>query len=279
MKIRSTYLTTAAVLALGVVSPAAADSLSQSIGNPIIEQMEGFDTGNWINRAVNANAIDASVNINAFPNIESSNSFESAVNIGIAVNIDAEGSGTLLSGAGITGFVGNGHLLADVSAENSFSFGNAIVASTEEIKTVAAGAINTGHIASVASAGSSQGNFAMGGSLSDLTYLNGEASSAAAATTNTSAEAFSGKGQYASLGGLSASASGAFAEASSGPATGVYAVNEAFNNATINGSVDIISNGTALAGISTLAAGALNTGSISFGFDGAALNSAINGGD
>jgi len=280
MRIRSIYLTTAAVLALGVVSPAAAQSLSDAIGQPVIDQMRQYTTGNWVNRAINVAPIDASVDITANHNIEQVNIGHTTTDIGDTLNTRQESSSVNGVIAGILNITeDSAYSVTSNYVEARTYTGGAIVASTAEISTVAAGAINTGHIASVGTAASSKDSFSFDGSLDDLTYLDGEVSSAAASTTNTSAEAFGGSGVYASLGGLNLSSSMEFASASSGPAAGVYAVNEAYNNAGINGSVSIIANGTDLAGISSLAAGALNTGSISFGFDGAALNSAINGGD
>jgi len=280
MRIRSIYLTTAAVLALGVVSPAAAQSLSDAIGQPVIDQMRQYTTGNWVNRAINVAPIDASVDITANHNIEQVNIGHTTTDIGDTLNTRQESSSVNGVIAGILNITeDSAYSVTSNYVEARTYTGGAIVASTAEISTVAAGAINTGHIASVGTAASSKDSFSFDGSLDDLTYLDGQVSSAAASTTNTSAEAFGGSGVYASLGGLNLSSSMEFASASSGPAAGVYAVNEAYNNAGINGSVSIIANGTDLAGISSLAAGALNTGSISFGFDGAALNSAINGGD
>src|SRR5690606_28237021 len=158
------------------------------------------------------------------------------------------------------------HLLANVSIEESTKIGGAIVASTAEIKTVAAGAVNTGHIASAAATSVNETNIGLNVSLSDLTYVDGEVSQAAAATSQTSSEAFSAEGTFASLGNLSVGLNASVSESTSGPALNVYAVNEAFNNADINGSVNILSNGTDLAGISTVAAGAVNTGTTSLGF-------------
>ncbi|HHV68569.1 hypothetical protein L614_004200000070 [Ochrobactrum sp. J50] len=271
-----------AAIILGFGSAAQAQTLSNTIGQPVIDQMSQFENGNWINRAINTAAIDGSVNIIGIPNIEESSSISGAIDVGLGAGIDLEGSGiditNPLAGAIELGVDVNAHLKANVSIEETSKVGGAIVKSTDVIKTVAAGAVNTGHIATAVSAASDSSSTTANISLSDLKYVNGEVSQASASTSNTAAEALAAEGTFASLGNLSVGISQTVASSSSGPAMGVYAVNEAFNNADINGSVNILSNGTDLAGISTVAAGAVNTGTISLGFDGAALNSAINGG-
>lgn len=271
-----------AAIILGFGSAAQAQTLSNTIGQPVIDQMSQFENGNWINRAINTAAIDGSVNIIGIPNIEESSSISGAIDVGLGAGIDLEGSGiditNPLAGAIELGVDVNAHLKANVSIEETSKVGGAIVKSTDVIKTVAAGAVNTGHIATAVSSASDSSSTTANISLSDLKYVNGEVSQASASTSNTAAEALAAEGTFASLGNLSVGISQTVASSSSGPAMGVYAVNEAFNNADINGSVNILSNGTDLAGISTVAAGAVNTGTISLGFDGAALNSAINGG-
>src|SRR5690606_7696056 len=93
------FLCTASVLAvgLGVASTASAQSLSDTIGQPVIDQMQQFSDGNWINRAINTGEIDGSVNIISVPNIETSSSISGAVDIGIDVGLGLEGSGVDLS--------------------------------------------------------------------------------------------------------------------------------------------------------------------------------------
>lgn len=271
-----------ATIILGIGSAAQAQNLSNTIGQPVIDQMSQFENGNWINRAINTAEIDGSVNIIGIPNIEESSSISGAIDVGLGVGIDLEGSGidisNPLAGSVQLGVDVNGHLRANVSIEETSKVGGAIVKSTDVIKTVAAGAVNTGHIASAVAATSDTSSTTSNISLTDLKYVNGEVSQASASTSNTAAEALAAEGTFASLGSLSASTNQTVASSTSGPAMGVYAVNEAFNNADINGSVNILGNGTDLAGISTVAAGAVNTGTISLGFDGAGLNSAINGG-
>jgi len=280
MKIRSLYITTAVACVLGGISPVAAQSLSDAVGTDVISQMGAFQTGNWVNRAINIGEIDASVNITAFPNLETVDISHDVRDIGDTTAARTEVSYVTGNVAGTLNVSDStAHSVINTFTESRTVIGGAVVGSSAEIKTVAAGAINTGHIAAAASSDSATTSGSFDGSLEDLTYLDGEVSSATASTTNTSAEAFAGDGVYASLGGASLSSSFQSSMSSSNIATGVYAVNEAFNNASINGSVSIVANGTDLAGISTLAAGALNTGSLSLGFDGAALNSAINGGN
>lgn len=264
-----------ATIILGIGSAAQAQNLSNTIGQPVIDQMSQFENGNWINRAINTAEIDGSVNIIGIPNIEESSSISGAIDVGLGVGIDISNP---LAGSVQLGVDVNGHLRANVSIEETSKVGGAIVKSTDVIKTVAAGAVNTGHIASAVAATSDTSSTTSNISLTDLKYVNGEVSQASASTSNTAAEALAAEGTFASLGSLSASTNQTVASSTSGPAMGVYAVNEAFNNADINGSVNILGNGTDLAGISTVAAGAVNTGTISLGFDGAGLNSAINGG-
>jgi len=219
------------------------------------------------------------VNIIGVPNFNESSSISGAVDIGVAGDVDIQGSlvDPAAAAAQVKAAV-NAHLLANVDIDEASSIGGAIVKSTDVIKTVAAGAVNTGHIATAVSAASNSSSTTANISLTDLKYLDGEVSQASASTSSTAADALAAEGTFASLGNLSVGINQTVASSTSGPAMGVYAVNEAFNNADINGSVNILSNGTDLAGISTVAAGAVNTGTISLGFDGAGLNSAINGG-
>ncbi|MBM7328008.1 hypothetical protein JS562_33740 [Agrobacterium sp. S2] len=275
------FLASASVAAiiLGIGSAAQAQSLSKTIGQPVIDQMSQFENGNWINRAINTSEIDGSVNIIGVPNFNESSSISGAVDIGVAGDVDIQGSlvDPAAAAAQVKAAV-NAHLLANVDIDEASSIGGAIVKSTDVIKTVAAGAVNTGHIATAVSAASNSSSTTANISLTDLKYLDGEVSQASASTSSTAADALAAEGTFASLGNLSVGINQTVASSTSGPAIGVYAVNEAFNNADINGSVNILSNGTDLAGISTVAAGAVNTGTISLGFDGAGLNSAINGG-
>ncbi|WLF99725.1 MULTISPECIES: hypothetical protein [Brucella] len=275
------FLASASVAAiiLGIGSAAQAQSLSKTIGQPVIDQMSQFENGNWINRAINTSEIDGSVNIIGVPNFNESSSISGAVDIGVAGDVDIQGSlvDPAAAAAQVKAAV-NAHLLANVDIDEASSIGGAIVKSTDVIKTVAAGAVNTGHIATAVSAASNSSSTTANISLTDLKYLDGEVSQASASTSSTAADALAAEGTFASLGNLSVGINQTVASSTSGPAMGVYAVNEAFNNADINGSVNILSNGTDLAGISTVAAGAVNTGTISLGFDGAGLNSAINGG-
>lgn len=274
--------TSTAMLLLGVGTASNAQTLSDTIGQPVIDQMRQFENGNWINRAVNTGEIDGSVNIIGVPNFEATREISGSIDTGLSAGVDLEAvsvdiTNPLASGIEL-GVDVDAHLKANVSLEETIKFGGAIVKSTEVIKTVAAGAVNTGHIATAVSAANTSTTTSMDVSLTDLKYLDGEVSQASASTSSTAAEALAADGTFASLGNLSFGINNTVASSTSGPALGVYAVNEAFNNADINGSVNILSNGTDLAGISTVAAGAVNTGTISLGFDGAALNSALNGG-
>lgn len=274
--------TSTAMLFLGVGTASNAQTLSDTIGQPVIDQMRQFENGNWINRAVNTGEIDGSVNIIGVPNFEATREISGSIDTGLSAGVDLEAvsvdiTNPLASGIEL-GVDVDAHLKANVSLEETVKIGGAIVKSTEVIKTVAAGAVNTGHIATGVSAANTSTTTSMEVSLTDLKYLDGEVSQASASTSSTAAEALAADGTFASLGNLSLGINNTVASSTSGPALGVYAVNEAFNNADINGSVNILSNGTDLAGISTVAAGAVNTGTISLGFDGAALNSALNGG-
>ncbi|GLU29716.1 MULTISPECIES: hypothetical protein [Brucella/Ochrobactrum group] len=274
--------TSTAMLLLGVGTASNAQTLSDTIGQPVIDQMRQFENGNWINRAVNTGEIDGSVNIIGVPNFEATREISGSIDTGLSAGVDLEAvsvdiTNPLASGIEL-GVDVDAHLKANVSLEETVKIGGAIVKSTEVIKTVAAGAVNTGHIATAVSAANTSTTTSMEVSLTDLKYLDGEVSQASASTSSTAAEALAADGTFASLGNLSLGINNTVASSTSGPALGVYAVNEAFNNADINGSVNILSNGTDLAGISTVAAGAVNTGTISLGFDGAALNSALNGG-
>ncbi|NKC23353.1 hypothetical protein HED50_22115 [Ochrobactrum oryzae] len=210
-----------AAIILGFGSAAQAQTLSNTIGQPVIDQMSQFENGNWINRAINTAAIDGSVNIIGIPNIEESSSISGAIDVGLGAGIDLEGSGiditNPLAGAIELGVDVNAHLKANVSIEETSKVGGAIVKSTDVIKTVAAGAVNTGHIATAVSAASDSSSTTANISLSDLKYVNGEVSQASASTSNTAAEALAAEGTFASLGNLSVGISQTVASSSSGP--------------------------------------------------------------
>jgi hypothetical protein len=113
---------------------------------------------------------------------------------------------------------------------------------------------NDGQIASAVSA--TEESFALGLEID---------SSSAANTTNTAASS-----SFESAFGIETSS------AASGPMQGVFAANFAYNNATVDGSILVTASDVNVGGAATLAAGAINTGTISMGFDGSALNSALN---
>ncbi len=230
-------------LSLGTMGGAQAQSLLddlQGTSNNLLNHMAEFEEGNWTNFAVNSGPIDASVDAGGGA-------------AAVTESLDASGAVAIdIDGGVITGD-------AEGAASVAVSFGESLeTASVDvgDIETMAVGAVNEGDIASAPS----EVEFGAFGS-------EGTFSESAAEAKHTAASA-----SYGSF-----EASGAFFEAS-GPASGVFASNFAYNNAPINASVDLgpLANAD---GISTMAAGAVNTGTISMGFDGSAFNSAVNGDD
>jgi len=145
------------------------------------------------------------------------------------------------------------------------------IASTAPITTTVLGAVNTGDIASIANsaavtATSSTSNttFAVSGSVTS-------ASESAANTSNTAASAAAASGITLALQGPTSTVSNTLSTLASGPLTDVYAANRAYNAADINGRVVAAGNSIGLAGVETTVLGAVNTGTISQGFDGSAF--------
>lgn len=272
MKLKLIGSASALAVALAFTSAASAQSLSDTIGTGLIDLQSQFADGNLINQAINTGAIDASVNIDAAHVVTDNLYVEGSLGLDVGLAASLEGSLADPAAAAQLALEANLGLDLWLVYNQTQEVVGGIINSTEEIKTVAAGAINTGDIASSIASAETGGEISLALNVNDLNYINGELASAAASTSNTSAESLVANGTVFQLGGLGVELGGSFYQNASGPLTDIYAVNQAFNNADINGSVNLNGLGTNLAGISTTAAGALNTGTISFGFDGSALS-------
>lgn len=186
---------------------------------------------------------------------------------------------------------------AEIDASIDISVDSAVTGEIRDLSTTAAGAVNEGHIASIAVSGieteveaeteeyaevdAELSNYS--GSLNtegfgeatvfDMATGESEHPGATGATwDNTEAEVYAEFESYTEL--------SAYEESFVSPAIEVSALNAAWNDQEVDASISIDVDGS-LAGIdgaATTAVGALNTGTISMGYSGAALNSALNGG-
>lgn len=277
-----------ALAVLGGVSFANAQSISETIGEGLLDLQGQFEGGNWVNEALNIEAIDGSVVLRGTGltgavdvdlgsiNLDADLIIEASLAAGLDLDVILD----LIAGGDISGLLALGlaagvDLSVALGIDNGSFAGNLTtggsIISQDVIETLAAGAVNTGDIASqIATSTTETGtNFEFsfeGGSFSDIN----EASSSAS-TSTTSAAASVVDNTELQVGAISAAFSEYENISTSGPLTGIYASNRAFNSAEINGSVTAVANSIDLNGIGTTAAGAINTGTISLGFDGSAF--------
>jgi hypothetical protein len=269
-----------AFLALG--SAAQAQSISDTVGTNLIGLQGSFANGNYINEALNTGAINGSVNL-----IGTGLTAASNVDLG-SLNLEADLLVEIAAGAGISledllDIIGGGGLEAllalsvaagiDLELALGVDLGTVVadtqiggtISSAAEIATLAVGAVNTGDVLTgVSSVSGSFSNEEFAAISGEIAYSATEVSSAANTSTTAAAAAASDVSFTAGPSAVAAISTAADFS-SSGPLAGVYATNRAFNNADINGSVNAAANAIDLTGVSTLAVGAVNTGTISLG--------------
>ncbi|WP_185983155.1 hypothetical protein [Aureimonas mangrovi] len=272
-----------AFLALG--SAAQAQSLSDTIGAGLIDLQGEFATGNYINESINIAAIDGSVNLIGTGltaatnidlgtlNVDADLLIEAAVGAGLDLEVilelieggDISGLLALAVAAGIDLDLGLGLDLGSIVADTQVG---GTISSAAEIATLAVGAVNTGDIAtgvSTVTAATSSDTFT---AVTGAIEFSSDEVSSAANTSTTAASAAASQVSFSAGPATVAAISTAADFSSSGPLAGVYATNRAFNIADINGSVTAAANQIDLTGVSTLAVGAVNTGSIALGLEG-----------
>lgn len=257
-----TLLGGVALAAVTLAVPAQAQSLEAELGTGIIDLLGQYEDGSFANIAVNTAAIDASVNATAEQvayggslslDVSASEASEAASNA-------AAENATSASSSSSEDFLGNTSSAAEQSSSSaasnaaseasSSSFAASlditvepenITASLGDVSTSAVGAVNAGDINIVTP---ETAEFGLEGSATL------SSSSAAATTTSAAATAFYGNLEldvdYAYQG-----------------IPDVTAMNIAYNEATINGSVNLT--GLGADSISTSALGAANLGTITVG--------------
>ncbi|MBB3949286.1 hypothetical protein [Aureimonas jatrophae] len=270
MKSLFTIGASALVMGLASIGGAQAQSLGAVIGDNLVGLQATFANGNWVNDSINIGTINGAVTLG-----QAGLDTATEVDLG-AINVGVQGAASgaisvlppLLSLSGAAE-VGLGIDLGSV-ATRAATAGE--IASSAAIETVVVGAVNTGDIASAvqnSALRASNSTTASTGSLA--TTISGSASSAAS-TTNTASSSAASSVNSVDFQGPSTTITAATEALSSGPLADVYAANRAFNGGTILGSVTAVANNMDLAGIGTTVVGAVNTGTISLGFDGSALN-------
>jgi hypothetical protein len=231
----------ALALSVGAFSPAQAVSLLESLqGNTtdLLDHMALFGEGNWVNVAVNAAVVDASIDVVGGPAL-----FVSAAGAGnIDIGVDPL-SGNLLE-IGIEGGLG--------ASVEVLPFGQVHLG---DLSTMAVGVVSNQHIASHIVDESSE-----------TKTIEASAAAAASNTEKTSAEA-----EWSSF------ALDLDKSTHIGPKQPVFAANLAFNAAVVDASVTLVGSHVETGNISTMAAGVVSTQTISMGFDGSAFNNAVNG--
>ena len=204
----------------------------------LLDHMAAFGEGNWVNIAVNAALVDASIDGVGGPALFASVAGAGAIDVGL----DPLGGGLL-----------------DISLEGGLGASVEVLPFGQvhlgDLSTMAVGVVSEQHIAS---------HTAFDSTISKEI----EASTAAAAsnTEKTSAEA-----EWSSF-ALTLDERTHLA-----PKQPVFAANLAFNAAVLNAGVTLVGSHIETGNISTMAAGVVSTQTISMGFDGSAFNNAVNG--
>jgi hypothetical protein len=261
------------VMGLATVGGAQAQSLSDTIGGGLIGLQGTFANGNWANQAVNVGAINGGI-------VLGQAGAETLVNIDaptLNVNLEAAAGGGLAIIPPALSIAAGAELELglDLGATSTAVRTIGEIASSAEIATTVVGALNTGDVASAVSSTALRASNSTTASTGSLSTSVGSATSAAANTSNTASSATASQLTSLTLEGPSTTVTAATEALTNGPLTDLYASNLAYNVGVITGNVAAIANSMDLAGVSTTVVGALNTGTISMGFDGSAFNQAI----
>ena len=233
----------AIALSFGASGSAQAQSVSllealQGSTNDLLDHMALFGEGNWVNVAVNAALVDASIDVVGGPALFVSAAAAGSIDIGVDPI-----SGNLLD-IGLEGGLGAS---IEVLPFGQVHLGN--------LETMAVGVVADQHIAS-----------AIVSDTAETKTIEASASAAASNTEKTSAEA-----EWSSF------ALDLDKTTHMGPKQPVFAANLAFNASLVDASVTLIGSHIETGNISTMAAGVVSTQTISMGFDGSAFNNAVNG--
>ncbi|WP_062208069.1 hypothetical protein [Aureimonas sp. AU12] len=263
----------ALVMGLASVGGAQAQSLGATIGGDLLAVQNQFSNGNWVNESINIGAINGAVTLGqagaeVITNVDLPNvalNIEAASGLGVAVLPPA----LALANAGEIGLnVDLGSVASQVRTLGGID-------SLSEIKTTVVGAVNTGDIASAVSTVSAATSNSTTLDTGSISATVSSSAQAAANTSNTASSSAASQLASLDLQGPSSTVTTATEALVSGPLLDVYATNRAFNSGPITGSVTGIANDMNLNGISTTVVGAVNTGTISQGFNGAAFAASL----
>ncbi len=271
---KSLFAIGASALVMGLASISGAQAqalpaLQDTLGANLLGLQASFGNGNWVNEAINIGAINGAV-------VLGQAGVETITNVDLpTVSLDIEGA----AGAGATvlpavaAIAGAAEIGLDVSLGQVDSTVRTIggIASDAAISTTVLGAVNTGDVASIGSAAANRATasttLSTGSTLNSVTA----AASAAANTSNTASSSAASETIVAAVTGPSTTITNSIEQLYNGPLQDVYANNRAFNVGAITGSVAAVANNMDLAGVTTTVLGAVNTGTISMGYSGAAF--------
>lgn len=258
------------VMGLATVGGAQAQSLSDAIGANLIGLQGTFANGNWANQAVNIGPINGSV-------VLGQAGLETITNIdGPTLNVNVEGALggglALVPPALAVAAAAELQVGVDLGAASQTIRTIGGIGSASTITTTVVGAVNTGDIASAVSSSAGRVSTSTSSSAGSISSSVGSVAQAAANTSNTASSATASQLTSLTVNGPSSVVTAATEALTSGPLLDVYANNTAYNIGPIAGNVAAIANNMSLNGIGTTVVGAVNTGTISMGFDGSALN-------
>jgi len=253
----------------GANGTAILPSVSDVVGGAITGLQNNFGNGNWLNEAYNIGDIDGSVTLGQV-GAEAIN----RVDLGrVQANVQASGAGAVVvlpPAAGTAGAV-QAALDVDLGAIETIVRNTGGISSTLPIKTTVLGAVNTGDIAAIGTSAAATANSSTSTTAFTVSGSVNSASESAANTSNTAASAAASSDITLALQGPTSTITNTLSTLQSGPLTDVYAANRAYNAADINGRVVAAGNSIGLAGVETTVLGAVNTGTISQGFNGSAF--------
>lgn len=274
---KSLFAIGASALVMGLASIGGAQaqvlpivpSLDAVIGQNLVNLQASFGNGNWVNEAVNIGAINGAVVLGQ-AGAEAINNIDLPT-LGVRLEA-AEGTGlTVVPALAAVANAAEVGLELDLGSVDTTVRTIGEIASEAVISTTVLGAVNTGDIASVGSAAANRASASTTVATGTVTNSVTAAATAAANTSNTASSSSASETILASVTGPSTTITNSIEQLYNGPLQDVYANNRAFNVGAITGGVAAVANSMDLTGVTTTVLGAVNTGTISMGFDGAAF--------
>ncbi|WP_416356051.1 hypothetical protein ACLNGM_18410 [Aureimonas phyllosphaerae] len=253
----------------GAQAQAVLPTIDAAINSNLVNLQASFGNGNWVNEAVNIGAINGAV-------VLGQAGVETITNVDLPrVGLNIQGAGA--AGATVVPAVAAIAGAAEIGLDVNLGQVDTVVRTTggivnrAAIETTVLGAVNTGDIASVGSASANRASQSTTIATGTVTNSVTAAASAAANTSNTASNSAASETILASVTGPSSTVTNSLEQLYNGPLQDVYANNRAFNLGTINGAVAAVANSMDLNGLTTTVLGAVNTGTISMGYSGAAF--------